>query len=175
METSMNTLDLDKKSRGTNLRFIKSVCVFYTMVYAHIRICVIRCLPPFWVPIKHFTDLTALLSSFCLALGPITHCRASLFFIKLLWEHGKSQRGRSWGEAVLRSQTFRMTAEGLECMVAFIGQGLPMRPFDRHVKQPITVRFRSASRFGAWECRHNNRQLTVWTLWRILKILCLEL
>ncbi len=26
-------------------------------------------------------------------------------------------------------------------MAAFIGQGPPMRPFDRHVKQPITVRF----------------------------------
>ncbi len=32
-------------------------------------------------------------------------------------------------------------AEGLESMVAFIGQGPPMRPFDRLVKQPITVRF----------------------------------
>ncbi len=26
-------------------------------------------------------------------------------------------------------------------MAAFIDQGPPMRPFDRHVKQPITVRF----------------------------------
>ncbi len=26
-------------------------------------------------------------------------------------------------------------------MVGFIDQGPPMRPFDRHVKQPITVRF----------------------------------
>ncbi len=26
-------------------------------------------------------------------------------------------------------------------MAAFIGQGSPMSPFDRHVKQPITVRF----------------------------------
>ncbi len=42
---------------------------------------------------------------------------------------------------VSRSQTFRLTAEGLESMVAFIGQGPPMRPFDRHVKQPITVCF----------------------------------
>ncbi len=42
---------------------------------------------------------------------------------------------------VSRNQTFRLTAEGLECMIAFIGQGPPMRPFDRHVKQPITVRF----------------------------------
>ncbi len=32
-------------------------------------------------------------------------------------------------------------AEGLESMVAFIGQGPHMRPFDQHVKQPITVRF----------------------------------
>ncbi len=42
---------------------------------------------------------------------------------------------------VSRSQTFRLTAEGLESMAAFIGQGPPMRPFDQHVKQPITVRF----------------------------------
>ncbi len=26
-------------------------------------------------------------------------------------------------------------------MADFIGQGPPMRPFDRHVKRPITVRF----------------------------------
>ncbi len=26
-------------------------------------------------------------------------------------------------------------------MAAFIGQGPPIRPFDRHVKQPITDRF----------------------------------
>ncbi len=35
----------------------------------------------------------------------------------------------------------RLTAEGLESMVAFIGQGPPIRTFDRHVKQPITVCF----------------------------------
>ncbi len=39
------------------------------------------------------------------------------------------------------SQNFRLTAEGLELMAAFIGQGPSMRPFDRHVKQPITARF----------------------------------
>ncbi len=33
-------------------------------------------------------------------------------------------------------------------MVAFIGQGPPMRPFDRHVKQPNHSLFRSTSRFG---------------------------
>ncbi len=44
-------------------------------------------------------------------------------------------------DLVSRSQTFRLTAEGLECIAAFIGQGPPMRPFERHVKQPITVRF----------------------------------
>ncbi len=54
---------------------------------------------------------------------------------------GKANEEEVGVKLVLRSQTFRMTAEGLECMVAFIGQGLPMRPFDRHVKQPITVRF----------------------------------
>ncbi len=42
---------------------------------------------------------------------------------------------------VSRSQIFRLTAEGLEYMAAFISQGPLMRPFDRHVKQPITVRF----------------------------------
>ncbi len=42
---------------------------------------------------------------------------------------------------VSHSQTFRLTAEGLECMAGFIGQGPPMRPFDRHVKQPIIVCF----------------------------------
>ncbi len=42
---------------------------------------------------------------------------------------------------VSHSQTFRLTAEGLESMAGFIGQGPPMRPFDRHVKKPITVRF----------------------------------
>ncbi len=35
---------------------------------------------------------------------------------------------------VSRSQTFRLTAESLEKMAAFIGQGLPTRPFDPHVK-----------------------------------------
>ncbi len=42
---------------------------------------------------------------------------------------------------VSHSQTFRLTAEGLKYMAALIGQGPPMRLFDRHVKQPITVRF----------------------------------
>ncbi len=37
---------------------------------------------------------------------------------------------------VSRSQT-----DGLESLAAFIGQGPPMRQFDRHVKQPITVCF----------------------------------
>ncbi len=46
-----------------------------------------------------------------------------------------------WTALVSLSQTFRLTAEGLESMAAFIGQGLPMRPFDQHVKQPITIRF----------------------------------
>ncbi len=40
-----------------------------------------------------------------------------------------------------RSQGFILTTEGLEYMAAFIGQGPPMRPFVRHVKQPITVSF----------------------------------
>ncbi len=45
------------------------------------------------------------------------------------------------GSRILRSQTFKLMAEGLEYMAAFIGQGPAMRPFDRHVKQHITVRF----------------------------------
>ncbi len=47
----------------------------------------------------------------------------------------------AYATLVSRSQIFRLTAEGLEYMAAFIGQGPPMRSFDRHVKQPITVRF----------------------------------
>ncbi len=42
---------------------------------------------------------------------------------------------------VSHSQTFRLMAEGLEFMAAFISQGSPMSLFDRHVKQPITVCF----------------------------------
>ncbi len=42
---------------------------------------------------------------------------------------------------VWKQKHFRLTAEGLEHMAAFIGRGPPMRPFDRHVKQPITVHF----------------------------------
>ncbi len=34
-----------------------------------------------------------------------------------------------------------LMTEGLEYMATFIGQGPPMRLFDRHVKQSITVRF----------------------------------
>lgn len=39
------------------------------------------------------------------------------------------------------SQTFKLMAEALESMAAYIGRGPPMSPFDQHVKQPITVRF----------------------------------
>ncbi len=42
---------------------------------------------------------------------------------------------------VLHRQTFRLRAEGLESMAAFIGQGPYIRQFNRHVKQPITVVF----------------------------------
>ncbi len=57
-------------------------------------------------------------------------------------------------------------------MAAFIGQGPPMRQFDQHVKQPITVRFVSfcLSRFGAWKCHHNDKPVCE-TLRCILKIL----
>ncbi len=48
---------------------------------------------------------------------------------------------RASSKVVSRSHTFRLKAEGLESMAAFIGQGPPMRPFDRHVKQPIIVCF----------------------------------
>ncbi len=37
--------------------------------------------------------------------------------------------------------TSKIQTEGLESMAAFIGQGPPMMPFDRHIKQPITVSF----------------------------------
>ncbi len=40
-----------------------------------------------------------------------------------------------------RCHAFRLMAERLEQIAAFIGQGPPMMPFDRHVKQPITVHF----------------------------------
>ncbi len=49
------------------------------------------------------------------------------------------------------SQTFRLTAEGLEAMATFIGQGLPMTCQTTNHSS-----FRSASRFGAWKCHHNN-------------------
>ncbi len=38
------------------------------------------------------------------SLARITHRRASLFLIKLLWKRGKSRRGRSWGEAIFMSK-----------------------------------------------------------------------
>ncbi len=77
-------------------------------------------------------------------------------------------------DLVSRSQNFRLTAESLECMVAFIGQGPPMKPFDRHVKQPITVSFIQRHVSG----RGNVATITdqcVKTLGRILKILCRKL
>jgi len=43
-------------------------------------------------------------------------------------------------QLVLRSQTFRLMAEGLD-FSAFIGQGPAKRTSDRHVKQSITVCF----------------------------------
>ncbi len=58
--------------------------------------------------------------------------------------------GWAWVDLVSRSQTFRLMAEGLESMAAFIGQGPPMRPFDRHVQQPITVCFVLQPVFTAW-------------------------
>ncbi len=71
---------------------------------------------------------------------------------------------------VSRSQTFRLTAEGLEIDDILHWS----RPAHEAVwpKYQTTNHnsFRSASRFGAWKCRHNNRP--VWeTLGRILKIL----
>ncbi len=46
-----------------------------------------------------------------------------------------------WGPLVSRSQTFRLTAEGLGTLAALNGQGPPKRPYDWQVKQPITFRF----------------------------------
>ncbi len=37
--------------------------------------------------------------------------------------------------------SFRLTAEGLETLATFIGQGPSKRPYDWHVKQPIMFRF----------------------------------
>ncbi len=56
-------------------------------------------------------------------------------FHGMVWGHYKTLN------VISRSQIFRLTAEGLEFMVNFIGQGPSMRPFDRHAKQPITVCF----------------------------------
>ncbi len=48
-------------------------------------------------------------------------------------------------------------------MAAFIGQGPPMMPFDRHVKQPITVRFVQ---------RHVSGRGNVATITNILSVVC---
>ncbi len=56
-------------------------------------------------------------------------------------------------------------------MAAFIGQGPPMRLFDRHVKQPITVHHISQRHVSG----SGNVACVCKTLGRILKILCHEL
>ncbi len=76
-------------------------------------------------------------------------------------------------DLVSRSQTFRLTAEGLKSMVAFIGQGPPMMPFGQHQTTNHSS-IRSVSRFGAWKCLHNNRPVCE-TVRCFLKILCCEL
>ncbi len=38
------------------------------------------------------------------SLARITHRRPSLFLIKLLWKHGKSRRGRTWGIGCMQSK-----------------------------------------------------------------------
>ncbi len=57
-----------------------------------------------------------------------------------LWLPGKMGRLVTLS-LVSCSHTFRLMAEDLEKIAAFIGQGPPIRPFDWHVKQPITVCF----------------------------------
>ncbi len=90
---------LTKKSRGTNLRFIKKCLgyVFYTHGARHIRIdACLRASP--YQALYDSTPLLLLPGS----LARIPHRRASLFLIKLLWKRRKSRRGRSWGEAIFR-------------------------------------------------------------------------
>ncbi len=53
---------------------------------------------------------------------------------------------------VSRSQTFRLTAEGLECIVAFIGQGPPLSLTDMSNNQSQFVSFSVT-----WKWSHNNR------------------
>ena len=51
-------------------------------------------------------------------------------------------RGQSVAlQVVSHRQTFRLTAEGMEYMAAFIFLGPPLRLFDLYVKKTITVRF----------------------------------
>ncbi len=61
-------------------------------------------------------------------------------------------------------------AEVLEFMAAFIGQSLPMMPFDRHVKQPITVRFIHRHVSG-----HGNVATITDRCVKLLKSICHEL
>ncbi len=70
---------------------------------------------------------------------------------------------------VSRSQTFRLTAEGLESMVAFICQDPPMSDLsnNHHSFVLFSVTFRGV------EYRHNKTLRK--TLWHILKILCRKL
>ncbi len=60
-------------------------------------------------------------------------------------------------------------------MAAFIGQGPPMRSFDRHVKQPTTVRFVQRHVTGCGDVATITDRPLCETLRRILKILCCEL
>ncbi len=74
---------------------------------------------------------------------------------------------------VSRSQTFRLTAEGLE-----VWEREWPRPAQEAIwltgKAGNHVLYCVASRFGVWKCRHNNRPVCK-TLGHILKILCREL
>ncbi len=95
METSMNTLDLAKKSRGTNLRFIKKVLnkkilksVFCTHgARAHTLDACLRCESL----IKHFTDSTTPPPPpHAWLFGPHHSPQSKPVFIKLLWNVWKA-------------------------------------------------------------------------------------
>ncbi len=70
---------------------------------------------------------------------------------------------------VSRSQTFRLTTEDLESMVAFICQDPPMSDMSNNQSQFVLF----SVTFRAVEYRHNKTLCK--TLWHILKILCRKL
>ncbi len=95
-------IDLAKKITGEELRFIKK-CLHILHSWRVHTLEYVRCLPPLRIPIKHFTDSTALLSSSCLALWPASQSKPVLD--KAAVKRGKSRRGRSWVKRSLYRQS----------------------------------------------------------------------